>query len=55
MLMESEQSIAREDSDGSETVMGFMALVSCLFGECNLTVQESEKQTFSIVAKGAVS
>jgi hypothetical protein len=48
--MESEHSMAREDRDGSGTVMEFMACISCLFGESNWRVREPEKQRFSILA-----
>jgi hypothetical protein len=55
MLIESEHSMAREEREGSGTVMEFMAFASCLFGESNWRVRESEKQTFSFLANGGVS
>jgi hypothetical protein len=36
MLIESEHSMAREDSDGSGTEMEFMAFASCFVGECKV-------------------
>jgi hypothetical protein len=55
MLMGMEHSIAREEREGSGTVMELMAFASCLFGESNWRVRESEKQTFSFLANGGGS
>jgi hypothetical protein len=53
--MESEHSMAREDSDGSETATVFMAIVSCFFEESNLRIRGSEKRESSNLAEARVS
>jgi hypothetical protein len=55
MLMESEHNMAREDKEGSAREIEFTAFVSCLFGESNLRVRESEGRRFSLLANGTVS
>jgi hypothetical protein len=55
MLMESEQSMAREDREGSGAVVEFMAFVSCILGESNLRARKSGRQSFSNLVMGGVS
>jgi hypothetical protein len=53
MVIESEQSMAREHNDGSATEMEFMAFVSFV-GEV-FCRYETQKQMFAVLSKGGVS
>jgi hypothetical protein len=51
MQIESEQSMAREDRDGSGTEMVFMAFASCLVGECKVYENPRNRDSrFSLTA-----